>query len=151
MHRARTCSCTARRTPAVSWRGPATITDNPDTSKFKPWMAYSPKGVLGVMWRSFTTPGAAGEDENATSSAPNQGAPYAIWAAISRDGGAVFSKPLEISSTPSPAADPKQKTGGDDFSYLSFDAKSAFVAWADWRPGEMSGYFSAVDLSAFRS
>jgi hypothetical protein len=50
-----------------------------------------------------------------------------------------------------PAANPKQKTGGDDFSYPSIDAKSAFVAWADWRPGEMSVYFSAVDLSAFHS
>jgi hypothetical protein len=125
----------------TTWRGPTTLTDDTSTTKFKPWMASSPDGTLGVMWRSYTEPGASGEDDSA---------PYTIWAAISRDGGAAFSKPLEISTAPSPAADPNQKTGGDDFSFIDLDARSAFVAWADWRPGEMSRYFSAVDLQAFR-
>jgi hypothetical protein len=124
-----------------TWRGPTSITNDATTTKFKPWLTSSPDGTLGLMWRSYTEAGISGEDGSA---------PYTIWAAISHNGGATFSKPLEVSTAPSPAADPKQKTGGDDFSYINLDTHSAFLAWADWRPGEMSGYFSAVDVQAFR-
>jgi hypothetical protein len=136
------------RDSGATWRGPTTVTDDDSTAKFKAWMAYSPKGVLGLMWRSYTEPGASGEDESSTAS-QSQTAPYNVLAAVSRDGGATFSTPLQITKEASPAADPKQQTGGDDFSFIALDPHSAFVAWADWTPGDMSGYFRAVDLTAF--
>ena len=39
----------------ATWKGPAIVTDNPHTIKFKPWIDYSPEGVLGLAWRSVTT------------------------------------------------------------------------------------------------
>ncbi len=136
----------------ATWRGPTKLTDNAKTTKFKPWMAYSPTGTLGMMWRSYTKSGVAGENETApAASGDDETAPYNVWAVISRDGGATFSAPLNITTAPSRAADPKQKVGGDDFSFINLDTDAAFIAWADWRPGEMSGYFSAIDLSLFQA
>jgi hypothetical protein len=123
-----------------TWSKPTTVTEDAALTHFKPWMAYSPKGVLGLMWRTYTEPGASGDDGSV---------PYNVWASTSNNGGTTFSTPLEISSSPSPAPDPKQKVGGDDFSFISLNGQDALVAWADWRPGDMSGYFSAVNLKAF--
>ncbi len=122
-----------------TWSGPTSVTDNPATLKSKPWMAFSPSGVLGLMWLSNTEPGtpAAGETF-----------PRNTWAAISRDGGATFSNPLQI-STGASQPDPKQKVGTTDFDFITLDRSTAFILWDDWRPGEASGFFSAVALADF--
>ncbi len=73
-----------------------------------------------------------------------------VFAAISHDAGATFSDPLQISTAASPGPDPKMLEGGDDTSFINLDGQDAFVAWGDWRPGDVSGYFSAVKLHAFR-
>jgi hypothetical protein len=157
----------------VTWTGPATLTDNPNTIKFKPWINYSPKGVLGLAWRSATTdpPPAAdalaahpalagatdppcdleifcGDDENAADPTP---VPYTMQAAISADQGASWSAPLQISTAPSPASDPLWATGGDrdDTSVIALSRQGAFIGWGDWRPGDVQGFFSAVKLQAF--
>jgi hypothetical protein len=158
-----------------SWSGPATLTDNPNTIKFKTWINYSPTGVLGLAWRSATTdpPAAAdatvavrsvlaaatdeppcdsgifcGNDENDTDPTP---VPYTMQAAISNDQGATWSAPLQISTAPSPASDPLWATGGDrdDTSVIALSRQDAFVGWGDWRPGDVQGFFSAIKLQAF--
>jgi hypothetical protein len=74
---------------------------------------------------------------------------YSVWAAISYDGGASFSNPLEISSAPSPTPPVGATQSFDDDSFISLDGQHAYIAWADWRPGERSGFFSDVKLQAF--
>jgi hypothetical protein len=119
----------------TSWSGATVVTEDATKTHQRPWMAISPDGVIGLMWRS-NQPGAG----------PTF--PYNVWAAISTDGGTTFGAPLEISSSNSPAPDPAY-LGSDDFSFISLDHRDAFVGWADWRPGERAGYFSAVKLQAF--
>jgi hypothetical protein len=75
--------------------------------------------------------------------------PYTVWAAISYDGGATFSNPLEISTAPSPAQSATTNDFADDDSFISLDGQHAYIAWADWRPGDRSGFFSDVKLQAF--
>jgi hypothetical protein len=119
----------------TSWSGPTVVTEDATKTHQRPWMAISPDGVIGLMWRS-NQPG------------PGPTFPYNVWAAISTDGGTTFSPPLEISSSNSPAPDPAY-LGSDDFSFIALDHQDAFIGWADWRPGERAGYFSTVKLQAF--
>jgi hypothetical protein len=145
-----------------TWSGPATLTDNPNTTKFKAWINYSPllrehldrggnsdrqpahdegsadqlfrdHGILGLMWRS-------------NDSSP--GGPYKVFAAISNDHGLTWSDPLQVSTASSPAPDPTQ-VALDDESMIVLDKQDAFIAWADWRPGDVQGFFSAVKLQRF--
>ena len=102
----------------------------------RPWMAYSPNGVLGLMWRA-NEPG------------PGPTYEYTVWAAISKDGGTTFSRPLEITAAPSPAPDPAY-LGSDDVSFINLTSKDAIVGWADWRPGDRSGYVSTVGFGDFK-
>ena len=156
----------------VTWQGPAVVTEDTSVVHYKPWISYSSEGVLGVMWRStvpvttsaITTTAlvtsAAPADDPGTCDIPpgvsedcNDGDPpagaYTIWAAISYDGGATFSNPLEISTAPSPVPPATASQSFDDDSYISLNKDDVYVAWADWRPGERQGYFSAVKLQAF--
>jgi hypothetical protein len=119
----------------ATWSGPAVVTEDATLTHQRPWMAYSPDGVLGLMWRT-----------NQAGAGPTF--PYNVWAAISGDGGATFSQPLEISTSTSPAPDPAY-LGSDDFSYITLSRQAAFIGWADWHPGDRSGLVSAVKLQAF--
>ena len=119
----------------ATWTGPTVVTEDATKTHQRPWMSVSPDGVVGLMWRS-NQPGAG----------PTF--PYNIWAATSEDGGATFSPPLQISSSNSPAPDPAY-LGSDDFSFINLSHQDAFIGWADWRPGERAGFFSAVKLQAF--
>ncbi len=116
-----------------TWNGPATLTDNPNTTKFKAWINYSPYGTLGLMWRS-------------NDSSP--GGPYKVFAARSNDQGVTWSDPLQVGAASSPAPDPTQ-VALDDESMITLDNQAAFIAWGDWRPGDVQGFFSAVKLQAF--
>jgi hypothetical protein len=40
------------RDAGATWTGPTTVTDDASKTHFHPWMAYSPKGVLGLMWQT---------------------------------------------------------------------------------------------------
>jgi hypothetical protein len=82
-----------------------------------------------------------------------------VWAAISYDGGARFSNPLEISTAPSPTFDPQMSGGTDDTSVITLSNHNVYVGWGDWRPvntvdpslpGNVAGFFSAVKLQTFK-
>jgi len=123
-----------------SWSGPTTVTDDSAKSHYHDWMAYSPKGVLGLMWKTLDAP--PGAKTLAT---------YNVWVATSGNGGATFSQPLKISAAASPAPDARPfGNGGDDFSFIALGENEVFVGWADWRPAERSGFLGVASLRAFK-
>lgn len=135
---------------------PTVVTDDPNTTKFKSWMSYSHTGVLGLAWRSIAADAdvanVTATSSQAASAEPEASAPsteYNVFAAISLDEGETFSDPLKISTAESPSPDPNMPFGTDDTSFINLDNEDAFVAWGDWRPGDVSGFFSAVKLRAF--
>jgi hypothetical protein len=165
----------------ADWSGPTIVTDGsahcPSVSlsacKFKPWINYSPDGVLGLAWRSANVASNSGtsasvaavrpaavltssadvapagatdtggqplcdplgcgvappDDENDLDPAP---VPYTIWAAVSRDAGATFSQPLQVSAGASAPADPNMLTGTDDTSVIALSDSDVLVGWGQW-------------------
>jgi hypothetical protein len=129
-----------------TWSGPTAVSDDSSFTKvlWKPWIAYSADGTLGLMWRTWH-------------GSPNT-SPYSVSAAISDDGGASFTTPLQVSdgnsAAPYPGL-PPIRTFGDDFSFITFSKQAAFVAWADWRTNDpqgnpaRQGFISIIKLQAF--
>ncbi|HKP62520.1 MAG TPA: sialidase family protein [Polyangiales bacterium] len=131
-----------------TWSEPVKLTTDPTKTKFAPWVASSPGGEFGVMWRTYEP-----DPAKPRASAPYM--PYSVWAVVTKDGGATFSRPLQIShaNSPAPPDDPD-----DAFSFIGDhgpsgmaldDRGGAYVVWADWTSGERSISFSAVDVKAF--
>jgi hypothetical protein len=107
----------------------------------RPWVAYGPTGALGVLWR---------QNYGAATSPPRgpiQPGPQDVFVAISRDGGATFSKPIRVNTAASPAPDPRQRLG-DDISNLILDGHYAYAVWGDWRSGELETWFRKVQIPA---
>jgi hypothetical protein len=138
-----------------TWSAPTVVAEDAMKLHFKWWLVYSRQGVLGMMWRTFQPPpGKTATLPTGPGPAPGGGPnyPYNIWAALSRDGGATFSEPLQVSSADSPAPDPSLFGGaGDDYSGLAVDSGYVYVGWADWRPGERQGFFRAIRFDEFKS
>jgi hypothetical protein len=134
-----------------TWSGPATVTDDSTKSHYHSWMAYSPDGTLGIMWRT-RLPGPGQTAAPVTEGFGGGPAlPYNVWAAISRDGGATFSQPFKVSSADSlaPQSGPFGNAA-DDYSSITLDREYAYVSWADWRPGDRSAFFRAIKLVEFK-
>jgi hypothetical protein len=112
---------------------PTVVTDDATAAHWHPWMAYSPQGVLGLMWQN---------------NPPGTGQPYGVFAAISYDGGAHFSQPLQVGSSPAPQPGAFGNLG-DDFSYIVVDHDNVYVCWAGWQPGERQGFLTTAKLQAF--
>jgi hypothetical protein len=131
------------RDSGKTWTGP-TIVANDGKTHWNPWLAYSPKGILGLVWRT---------NEEAAFPART---PYSIWAATSDDGGSTFSPPLEVNCC-SPASPPPNQYGGgngnlgQDFSGIALSDKGqgVYVGWGDWRTGERNLFFSAIKYQTF--
>jgi hypothetical protein len=132
-----------------TWRGPTMVTEDATKTRAAPWMAYSPNGELGLMWRTY-------EPEPAN---PGAIAPYmasSIWAVISTDGGATFSQPLKVNKaiSPAPPNDPNDAfrfIGDHGPCGMTLDALgNAYIVWADWTPGERSIFMADVNLKAFK-
>ena len=117
-----------------TWTAPTVAGATSGATISKPWIHYSPKGDLGVMWRSI---------------APDRS--YLVWAALSRDGGKSFSAPLQVSRAASPP--PSREKGsflfGDDLSGMTADADSLHLVWADSRSGFLGVWYGHVQMSAF--
>ncbi|MET0390101.1 MAG: sialidase family protein, partial [Polyangiales bacterium] len=131
-----------------TWGDPVTLSEDSAKTHFAPWAGYSAKGKLGVMWRSYESDAA-----NPLASPPYK--PYSVWAAISLDGGATFSKPLKVSknNSPAPPDDPNDSlsiVGDHGPSGIALDDDDGvYVVWADWSSGERSIHFSSVNAKAF--
>jgi hypothetical protein len=61
----------------------------------------------------------------------------------------MFSRPLQLSQTPSPAADPKMLGGTDDLSFIVLDHTDAHYAWGDWRSGDLKAWYGRTPLADF--
>jgi hypothetical protein len=143
------------RDSGKTWSGPSKIAEDATKQHYHPWIAYAPSGVLGLIWR--TREPASGQ--TAAPAAPPSGgppalgagpapAPYSIWAAISRDGGATFSEPLRVSRADSPAA--PAGASGDDYTGLALDREYLYAGWPDWRPGDRQNLFRAIKFDEFK-
>jgi hypothetical protein len=132
----------------ATWSTPATLGEDKTKTHFAPWVASSPDGEFGVMWRTYETQGA-----KPGASPPYM--PYSVWAVVSKGNGATFSRPLKVShaNSPAPPDDPN-----DSFSFVGDHGPSgmamddhggAYVVWADWTPGERAIFFSAINIEAF--
>ena len=97
-----------------------------------PWIAFSPSGVLGAMWRILYP--------NGTQS---------VFSAASFDSGRSFSSAIKVNRKPSPAPDPQQRSD-DDVSWITIQSGTAYIGWGDWRSGDMAAWFGAVPLRSFR-
>jgi hypothetical protein len=108
-----------------TWTGPAVI---PAPNAFKPWIAFGPTGLLGVMWRTTAVD---------------------AYSVVSFDGGRSFSAPLRVNQATKPAG--VELEGGDKYSHLVFSGKYVYVTWSDGRTGgDIDGIMSRVPLSLYR-
>ena len=134
-----------------TWSGPAIVSEDSSKRHYHGALAFSRRGILGLMWR--TSQPKAGETATAPADVPGvwPGFPYNVWAAVSRDGGATFSEPLKVSGEDSPAPQPGQfASSGDDYSSIAVDADYVYVGWAAWRPVERQNFFNALKLEEFK-
>lgn len=122
----------------LSWTGPIAINGPLVSGEFvKPWIAFSSTGMLGAVWRSQYS-------DNS----------FDVWAAMSADGGSHFSRPLKLTSTPSP---PDSPIYGDDTSVVAFGygptAGCVYVGWGDGHDQGSTGawdtWLSSMPLSAY--
>ena len=134
-----------------TWSPTAHIGEAPSNPRWMPWIAYAPNGVLGVSYRTkYGTASCLAPEQCSNTS-------YAMWAAISADGGFRFAPPVRISHAVS-AAQLDNGSGfaaGDDFGTVALDDKYLYVAWGDMRktpnssaPGPRSLYFGRLPLPA---
>ena len=127
-----------------TWHGPTVVTDDATLTHWNGWMSYSPRGVLGLAWRT-----------NKLAPFPAL-SPYSIWAAISFDDGKKFRKPVMVSEG-SPAAIPGPFAGGNLFQDLSAIALEdrdpytprVYVGWGDWRTGERNVFVRGLPYNAW--
>ena len=95
-----------------TWSRVVQIGQNPQHERRKPWINYSPNGILGVSYKTVYDAG------------------YDAWAAISPDGGFHFDPPIRISHAISA---PQPSEAGDDYGTVALDDKYLYFAWGDMR------------------
>jgi hypothetical protein len=117
-----------------NWTAPVIAGSTPGATTSKPWVRYSPKGDLAVMWRGIL---------------PDMS--FRVWAALSKDGGRKFSTPVQVThaSLPPPSRERGAFLFGDDLSGLAADASAVHVVWADSRAGFQGTWYGRVPISMF--
>jgi len=135
-----------------SWSKPILLGDGTHP-QIQPWIAYSPKGVLGVGYKTLYSGLQLQPQFFVNALTGNLSATYDFWTAVSDDNGATFSKPLGVSNAVSP---PGNAAGNDDFSSVALDDSYLYAAWGDKRTsptnpaaGPVGVYFARVPLSAY--
>jgi hypothetical protein len=119
-----------------TWKGPVLAGSTSGATINRPDIGYSPQGKLAVMWL------AAKPDQS-----------YTAWSALSRDGGSNFSKPLEISTAPSPSRASIKDRGnnwdGNDLSSIAVDDDFVHVVWGDGRAGFLGSWYARIPISSY--
>jgi hypothetical protein len=132
-----------------TWGEAVRISEGANKTHFAPYVAFSPRGEFGLMWRTY-------EPDPRKPEAKPQQLPYSVWAVVSRDGGATFSQPLRVSKADSPAApdDPNDAfriIGDHGPSGMAIDGYGGvYVVWADWTPGERAIFSSSINIDSFK-
>jgi hypothetical protein len=130
------------------WHGPVMIGNAPKKVGFMSWAAFSPDGVLGLVWRAYDAPPAEVPIPKEEVQ-PARTFPYALWGTISRDDGAIFSRPLQLSGGTSPAPKLGEMGPPDDESFVTLGHDSMHYAWGDWRGGNLSAWYGRMPLAGF--
>jgi hypothetical protein len=144
----------------ATWSGPVILGDNPKPHRLnRPWITYSPSGVLGVLWRlsyleASQQPATDSKDPLAALNA-SRSHPQDVFTAISRDGGKSFSDPIQINSVTAPRHDAVPGTFPmDDFSFVAVGKDYLYGAWGqanDDKPYAVTQtWFGRVSLSAYQ-
>jgi hypothetical protein len=113
-----------------SWKGPIVLGEERSKDREHIWLSYSPKGTLGVIWRTHTGLCCFGSTN--------------VWSATSPNGGLRFAPPQKLSHATSPF------TGGlgDDFQSVVLDRSFLHAAWADGRSGNDDTYYARVPVAS---
>lgn len=116
----------------LTWSDPAVLAEGtPPPTINRPWIDFSPAGVLGVLWRARFS------DRSQD-----------VFTAIALAGGNAFSQPLKVNLARSPAPDPTQ-VAIDDVSHIQVHGESVYAGWGDWRSGDMAAWFGRIDFSEY--
>jgi len=122
-----------------TWSTPQLVGQTPANQRYQPWINFSPKGVLGVGYK--TVYGTSVNNDT-----------YDYWSALSCDGGLSFSSPVRISGNVSGA----EPAGGDDFSFVALDNNHLYAGWGDMRtsptdptPASRSVFFGSVPVTTY--
>jgi len=111
----------------ATWGPPTVLTAGAGGSFTKPWLAYSPTGALGVVWRT-----------------PN-GSTLDVRAAVSKDAGATFSAPVVLKSGIPAGGTPLP--GDDCACNLHLDATTLSATWTDTSTGQRQLYYGRFDYT----
>ena len=117
-----------------TWSPRASLGEAPPNPRSRPWIAYSPKGVLGVMWRTTY------RDKS-----------YDVMTAISLGGDGRFAQPVKVSHRKSPAPLSGDEWIPDDYSSVTLDSHFVHIGWSDWRSGNLDSWYGRLPLSVFGS
>jgi hypothetical protein len=100
----------------------------------KPWLEYSRKGPLALVWRAIYA------DRT-----------YDIWSSLSQDGGTSFSAPIRVSHAVSPGSNPARNAGlfGDDIQDVVLDDRNVHMVWGDSRSGFQAVWYGRVPIEAY--
>ena len=113
----------------VNWTQTKVLKADPGDSLARPWITYSPTGVLGAVWRVKHADGTT--------------RPFAI---VSRDGGTSFSAAIALTDKVIPP-DPQFGPGDDCACNLHLDATSLSATWADSSTGQRQIYYGRFDYT----
>lgn len=111
----------------ATWAAPTVLTADAGGSFTKPWIAYSPTGALGVVWRT-----------------PN-GSTLDVRAAVSKDAGRTFRAPVVLKSGIPAGGAPLP--GDDCACNLHLDATTLSATWTDTSTGQRQLYYGRFDYT----
>jgi hypothetical protein len=117
-----------------TWQAPVLAAELPTGATFgHRAMKYSPKGVLGIMWKAMYA------DRS-----------HDTWSSASLDGGKTF-KTIRISHAISPPLILERGNFGfgDDLSSVDLDGEYLHAVWGDNRSGFLGTWYGRVPLSAY--
>jgi hypothetical protein len=111
-----------------TWSTPASPPETTTGSAFKTRIAYSPNGVLTLIWKQERT------DLNAPPSSPPPHfrgfeSAFDVFVAISCDGGLSWRNAIRVNTKPSPQGE----ASADDLTYIDADTQYAHFVWGDRR------------------